>query len=52
VKTVKRLPSIGEADIPFYKEQASSVSKNNVLSFLMESLKKNAKIKDNRFNFF
>jgi len=52
VKTIKRIPSIGESDIPFYREQASSVSKNNVISFLMESLKKNAKIKDNRFTFF
>lgn len=52
VKTIKRIPSLGEADIPFYREQASAVSKNNVVSFLMESLKKNAKIKDNRFTFF
>lgn len=52
VKTIKRIPSIGESDIPFYREQASSVAKNNVISFLMESLKKNAKIRDNRFTFF
>lgn len=52
VKTIKRVPSIGEADIPFYKDQTASVSRNNVISFLMESLKKNARIKDNRFTFF
>lgn len=52
VKTTARTPSIGAADFTFFKEQVGSVSRNNVQSFLMESLKKNAKIKDNRFTFF
>lgn len=52
VKTTGRSPSIGEPDIAFFREQVSSVSRNNVTSFLMESLKKRAKIKDNRFTFF
>ena len=52
VKTTGRAPSIGEPDIAFFREQVSSVSRNNVTSFLMESLKKSAKIKDNRFTFF
>ena len=52
VKTVQRVPSIGESDLSFFKEQANAVSKNNVQSFFMESLKKNANIKDNRYTFF
>ncbi len=52
VKTTARTPSIGASDFSFFKEQAGSVSKNNVQSFFMESLKKNAKIKDNRYTFF
>ncbi|MEO5581829.1 MAG: peptidylprolyl isomerase [Saprospiraceae bacterium] len=52
VKTVGRTPSVGQADLMFFREQAGSVSKNNVQSFFMESLKKSAKISDNRFKFF
>ncbi|MEP7268881.1 MAG: peptidylprolyl isomerase [Saprospiraceae bacterium] len=52
VKTTTRTPSIGQADLQFFRDQASAVSKNNVQSFFMESLKKNANIKDNRFTFF
>jgi peptidyl-prolyl cis-trans isomerase D len=52
VKTVGRTPSVGATDLAFFKEQAGSVSKNNFQSFFMESLKKNAKISDNRFKFF
>lgn len=51
-KTVNRTPSVGASDASFFSEQVASVTKNNVQSFLMESLKKNAKIKDNRFTFF
>ncbi|MEP7322441.1 MAG: peptidylprolyl isomerase [Saprospiraceae bacterium] len=52
VKTVGRTPSVAQTDMAFFKEQAGSVSKNNVQSFFMESLKKSAKISDNRFKFF
>lgn len=52
VKTTGRTPSVGSNDLNFFREQATSLSKNNIKSFFMESIKKNANIKDNRSNFF
>ena len=52
VKTINRVPSIGQGDVQFFREQLGAVTKNNVQSFFMESMKKNAKIKDNRYTFF
>ncbi len=52
VKTINRVPSIGQGDAQFFREQVGAVTKNNVQSFFMESIKKGAKIKDNRYTFF